>query len=87
MSETGMGDEAIIARLNESNAVYPLSASQIIDLNRNGVSEEVLNYMQRAYVEHERRRERYMDGDPFWGYPCAGCRYGQWRAPPYHFPY
>ena len=87
MSEEGLEDDRIIARLHESGAVYPLSATQIVDLNRNGVSTEVLDYMQQTYVASERRRERYMAGDPFWGYPCSGCRYHYWRAPPYNFPY
>jgi len=83
MSEDGLADDQIIKRLHESNAVYPLSAAKILELDRQGVPTPVLDYMQQAYVASERRRERLTYGDPYWrghywGYPCFGCPY------PYH---
>jgi hypothetical protein len=79
--------------LHESNAVYPLSASQIIDLDSKGVSLQVLDYLQQAYVMNERRRERLIYGDPYWrghywGYPCFGCPYPYYGiAPIYIYAY
>ncbi len=87
MSSGGVADEDIISRLKESRAVYPLSGSEIAELGRRGVSPTVLDYMQESYIVSVRRQERMMYGDPFWGYPCPGCRYPYWRVPPYHFPY
>lgn len=83
MSQDGVAADQIIKRLDESRAVYPLSASAILELDRKGVPTAVLDYMQQAYVASERRRERLMYGDPYWrgyywGYPCFGCPY------PYH---
>jgi len=87
MSADGISDEEIILQLNESGAVYQLSASKIVELSSQGVSKPVLDAMQQAYIDYVRRRERLMYGDPFWGYPCVGCRYPYWRVPPYYFPY
>ena len=89
MSEDGLADDQIIILLRESNAVYPLSASQILDLNGKGVSTEVLDYMQQAYVISERRRERLIYGDPYWrghywGYPCFGCPYPYYGIAPFY---
>jgi len=83
MSVDGVSDEEIILKLKMSGAVYQLSASQIVDLSDKGVSNTVLDYMQKAYIANL----RLMYGDPFWGYPCYGCRYQYWRVPPYYFPY
>lgn len=87
MSADGVSDDEIVLRLKESRAVYQLTASQIVDLSSKGVSETVLDTMQQDYINAVRRRERLMYGDPFWGYPCIGCRYPYWRVPPYYFPY
>ena len=89
MSADGLDDEQIIMRLHESNAVYPLSASKILDLDRQGVSTPVLDYMQEAYVASERRRERLIYGDPYWrghywGYPCFGCPYPYYGITPFY---
>jgi hypothetical protein len=89
MSEQGESDDEIIALLFESGAVYPLSSSKIVDLHQRGVTTEVLDHMQKAYIEHERRRERWMYSDPYWRFPCAGCRYHRygWGSPFYGYPY
>ena len=89
MSEQGESDDEIITLLMESRAVYPLSSAKIVDLHQRGVTTEVLDYMQKAYIEHERRRERWMYSDPYWGYPCVGCRYYRhgWGQPFYGYPY
>ena len=87
MSSDGIADDQIISQMQESGAVYRLSASRIVELRQKGVSTDVLDYMQEVYIRQVRREERLMYGDPFWGYPCVGCRYPYWRVPPYYFPY
>jgi hypothetical protein len=87
MSSDGSSDDEIITRLKKSGAVYPLSASTIIGLSCKGVSTEVLDYMQKTLVENARREGHMLYGEPFYGYPCAECRYPSWRVPPYNFPY
>lgn len=90
MSADGEPDDEIIALLIESRAVYPLTSAKIVSLHEQGVTTEVLDYMQNAYIAHERRRERWMYSDPYWGYPCFGCRYPypyRWGPPYYHYPY
>lgn len=87
MSSDGIADDQIISQMEQSGAVYRLSASRIVELRQKGVSTDVLDYMQEVYIRQVRREERLMYGDPFWGYPCVGCRYPYWRVPPYYFPY
>ncbi len=87
MSSENVADDQIISQMQQSRAVYQLTASDIVDLRQKGVSTSVLDYMHEAYISHVRRQERMMYGDPFWGYPCPGCRFPYWRVPPYYFPY
>lgn len=87
MSSEGVADDQIISQMQQSRAVYQLTASDIVDLRQKGVSTGVLDYMHEVYISHVRRQERMMYGEPFWGYPCPGCRFPYWRVPPYHFPY
>jgi len=89
MSEDGLADDEIIMRLRESNAVYPLSASKILDLDRQGVATPVLDYMQQAYIANERRLERLAYGEPYWrghywGYPCFDCPYPDHGIAPFY---
>ena len=90
MSAEGEPDDVIIALLVESRAVYPLTSAKIVNLHQQGVTTDVLDHMQKAYIAHERRRERWMYADPYWGYPCIGCRYPypyRWGRPFYGYPY
>lgn len=90
MSTEGKSDDEIITLLVETRAVYPLTSAKIVDLHEQGITTEVLDYMQQAYIAHERRLERLMYADPFWGYPCFGCRYPypyRWGPPYYVYPY
>ena len=81
MSNEGKSDDEIIGLLIETRAVYPLTSAKIVDLHQQGITTEVLDYMQQTYIAYERSRERFMYSDPFWGYPCFGCRY------PYRYPF
>ena len=87
MSADGSSDAEIIARLRKSGAIYPLSASAIIDLNHKGISPAVLDYMQKTLIDSARHQGHMLNGEPFYGYPCENCQYPSWRVPPYNFPY
>ncbi len=47
MSQAGLSDNLIIAKIDESGARYNLSAQDMIDLRRSGVSERVIEHMLR----------------------------------------
>jgi len=90
MSSEGKPDDEIITLLIDTRAVYPLTSAQIVHLHQQGISTEVLDYMQEAFIAHERRRERMMYADPYWGYGCFGCRYPypyRWGTPNHVYPY
>lgn len=75
----------IIARMQASQAVYEISASDFVRLGQEGVSSEVLNYMQATQIDQLRRdvqRQRYYFDDPFF---YSGFRRSYaWR---YYSPY
>jgi hypothetical protein len=48
MSKEGATAKDVIARIRETGSRYALSASQVIDLHAQGVSVEVLDFMQSA---------------------------------------
>lgn len=56
MSKQGATAKAIIARIKESGSHYALSASQLIELHEQGVSTEVLDYIQSAHEQDMRDR-------------------------------
>jgi len=76
MSREGTPATAIIERMRRSGTVYRLKASQLDELHQQGVSDSVINYMQRTYLEAVRHRaERqdwsYWNEDDGWWYGGA----------------
>ena len=63
MSKEGVPAEAIVEKMRGSGTVYPLSAAQLAELYDLGVADQVLDYMQRTYIEAERRDQSRDD----WG--------------------
>ncbi len=62
MARAGQSTAAIIARIQQSDTVYSLTASQFVQLSKDGVPDAVLDYMQQTYikaVERSARREAY----------------------------
>ncbi|HEY6863596.1 MAG TPA: hypothetical protein VI319_06810 [Burkholderiales bacterium] len=57
LAKSGAPAQDIIRRMQESGAVYPLSASQLARLREQGVPDEVIDYMNRTYLDEVRRRE------------------------------
>lgn len=81
MARAGQTTAAIIAKIQQSDTVYSLTASQFVQLSKGGVPDAVLDYMQQTYikaVERNARREAYSDlwfsahgwyGHPWYNYP------------------
>jgi hypothetical protein len=57
MSKDGQPADAIIRRMMESRAFYPLPASELAKLREQGVPDRVIDYMQQSYVEAVRYEE------------------------------
>lgn len=87
-AKEGLTADEIIARMEASNAVYRLSATQLALLENEGVPGPVINYMQQTYIDSVRRDERsrydrpafWNDGNYIWygneryGWPiCPHC--------------
>lgn len=62
MSQEKVADDTIMNRIRDSRGVYKLSASELIELRRQGVSEKVLDYMQNTYFDEVRRSDRAYPG-------------------------
>jgi hypothetical protein len=82
MTEAGLPSEIIINKIQQSQTVYRLQASQLVQLKEMGVSNEVINYMQQTYIDAVRQNQAYDDwsnftladdgfwyGGPFYGGP------------------
>ena len=54
MSNAGKPAEEIARELQDTGAVYPLSASQIVKLHEQDVADSVLNYLQNVYAPNLR---------------------------------
>ena len=81
MAKDGMPATDIIARLRNSRRVYAYSASELAILHQQGVPDQVIDYIQSAYVEAVRRDEAqraFMYGGYGWGPPFWGPRGGFW---------
>lgn len=80
MTKAGIPPETIINTIQQSQTVYRLQASQLVQLKEMGVSDEVINYMQQTYIDAVRQNQAYEDwsnftlaDDGFWyGGPVIG---------------
>ena len=63
MSKAGARVDEIVARMRASGTVYRLSASHLAHLHDEGVSDAVLDYMQRTYLRAIRRNQFLADAD------------------------
>ncbi len=73
MSREGKPAAEIIQELQETRAVYPLTASQIIALHDQGVADPVLDYMQNAYATSIRWDARMQYEGVYWWHDCFYC--------------
>lgn len=58
-SRAGEPPERIVERLRSAAGFYPLTATEIVRLHGEGVSLQVLDWMQRSYVQGIRHEERF----------------------------
>ncbi|HVY04435.1 MAG TPA: hypothetical protein VHB46_00535 [Burkholderiales bacterium] len=73
MAKAGKPAEDIVRELQETRAVYPLTASQIVKLHEQGVPDTVLDYMQNAYSDSIRWEARMQYENTFWWHDCFYC--------------
>ena len=73
MAKAGKPAEEIVRELQETRAVYPLTASQIVRLHEQGVPDAVLDYMQNAYAESIRWDARMQYEGSYWWHDCFYC--------------
>jgi len=78
LARAGEPAPGIIRKLEESETVLLLSASDILRLHKEGVPQEVLDYLQRAQIEAIRRRDAL---DRAFAWPYATSFHCPW--PPY----
>ncbi len=84
MSRAGVPSTEICSEIQRTGTVYRLSASQLADLRQQGVSDDVINYMQKTYLEAVAADSAFaadgmwtMEDDGFW---YGGSPYG-WPGP------
>ena len=78
MAKDGQTAEAIIQRMQQSVAVYPLPASELAKLREQGVPNKVIDHMQQTYLDAVRYQEWSWARDSYF-YPY----YGPYR--PYYY--
>ena len=87
LARSGMPPSEIIARLQQTDTVMLLSASEILRLSAEGVPPEVLDWLQQAQIAELRRRDAFAH---LYGFPRYGafgpCPPG-WRSPFMHPAY
>ncbi len=81
LTKNGVPPQEIIRKMHDSRTVYRLRASDLAQLKAQGVSDEVIDYMQQTHLDAVGRdRDYYWNSpppfgyrgyyDPFWwGYP------------------
>lgn len=88
MSKDGVPPKEIIQVIRKSGTVYRLKASQLAQVKEEGVSDQVIDYMQQTYLHAVRRNQALEDwgswnmaDDGFWygGFPYAWP--DEWYAP------
>ena len=73
MAEAGKPAEEIVRELQDTHAVYPLTASQIVRLHEQGVPDAVLDYMQNAYADSIRWQARTQYEGAYLWHDCFYC--------------
>lgn len=83
MSKSGIPPADIMAKIRESGTVYRLKASELANLKEQGVSAEVIDYMQKTYIRAVQHDQRLQD-QSYWTRHDDGYWYGgMWSDWPY----
>jgi hypothetical protein len=88
MSKDGVSSKDIIHKIKSSHTGYTLKADQLAKLQKLGVSDSVINYMEQTHLNTV-RRDAQIEGSYNWwpgwgwggyyyGYPYYGWPYGYW---------
>jgi hypothetical protein len=88
MSKAGVPPSEIVAAIQDSGTVYRLSASELANLHAQGVSDQVIDEMQRTYLHSVAENQAMEDWgmysmgpDGFW---YGGAPYGWGGWPGYY---
>jgi hypothetical protein len=74
MSKQGTPADAVIEKMRDSESVYRLSASKLLELKREGVPGEVLDYMEHTYLTEACRQAIWDDrGHLYTARTIEGC--------------
>ena len=87
MAKQGKDAASIVREIRESRTTYDVMASQYAKLSRDGVPDEVIDFMQRGQLrmaERQGRRDAYED---LWLSGRHGWGYGSVWAPRAYFVY
>jgi hypothetical protein len=87
MSKDGVTSKDIIRKIRKSHTVFTLKADELSKLQKLGVSDSVINYMERTHINAIRQdaqdQSLYNNWGPVWGgyyygYPYYGWPYNNW---------
>ena len=78
MAKDGQTAEAIVQRMQQLAAVYPLPASELAKLREQGVPDKVIDHMQQTYIEAVRNQEWARARDSY-SYPYSFWGHYYWR--------
>lgn len=92
MSKNGVSSKDIIAKIKRSHTVYTLKADQLAKLQKQGVADSVVNFMEQTRINSAIRNSQYNNYNNIWrpgwsglngfyGYPNYGLSYaygGNW---------
>jgi hypothetical protein len=79
MSKEDVPADTIIERMRDSDTVYRLTAAQLAELHEQGISDQVIDYMQQTYLDAVRQDQSLAD----WDYWTVGAD-GFWYGGPYY---
>ena len=86
MSKDGVTSKDIIAKIKRSHTVYTLKADQLAKLQKQGVADSVVNFMEQTRINSAIRNAQYNNYNNIWG-PGWGGMYGFYGYPYYGMSY
>lgn len=86
MSKDGVTSKDIIQKIKKSRMVFTLKVDELAKLQKLGVSDSVINYMEQTHfnaIRQDTRNENSYNWGPGWGgyyygYPYYGWPYNYW---------
>jgi hypothetical protein len=87
MTKSGVDEELIVNHIRASGMARPLQANELIILQQEGVSKQVIQSMQMPSAPPGAGGPPMMAQDPYYGAPGWGPYPGYYYPPPYAYPY